>query len=64
VGSIGSTAPQRVVPGRKMPGRMGGVNKTVKNLEIVAVDKEASTLMLRGSVPGTNRGKLKIIKRA
>src|SRR3990167_3495290 len=28
-GSIGSTAPQRVIPGKKMGGHMGGATKTI-----------------------------------
>lgn len=61
-GSIGATAPQRVVPGKKMAGRMGNVKKTILNLEIVRIDKENALLMLRGSVPGVIRGKLKLQK--
>ena len=33
-GSIGSTALQRVVPGRRMAGRMGGDRVTLKNLKV------------------------------
>ena len=55
-GSIGSTAPQRVFPGRKMAGHMGSVRVTVKNLEIVKVDKENNLLMVRGAVPGASGG--------
>lgn len=54
-GSIGSTAPQRVVPGRKMPGRMGGERVTVKNLKVVEVKLESREVFLKGAVPG-NRG--------
>ncbi|MEK7114673.1 MAG: 50S ribosomal protein L3 [Patescibacteria group bacterium] len=56
-GSIGATAPQRVMPGRKMAGRMGQERITVKNLEIAGIDKENSILMIKGAVPGT-RGTL------
>ena len=36
-GSVGSSAyPARVVKGKRLPGRMGGVNFTAKNLEVVA----------------------------
>lgn len=63
-GSIGSTAPQRVWPGRRMAGRMGNVNVTIKNLKVVGVDKEAHTLLVRGAVPGPVGGMLKIISRA
>ncbi len=61
-GSIGSTAPQRVLPGRKMAGRMGGARKTIKNLRIVSVDKENGLILLHGSVPGNNRSKVEIKK--
>ncbi|MBI2033558.1 MAG: 50S ribosomal protein L3 [Candidatus Liptonbacteria bacterium] len=59
-GSIGSTAPQRVFPGRKMAGHMGSVRVTVKNLEIVKVDKEKNILMVRGAVPGARGGLVQI----
>ncbi len=59
-GSIGATAPQRVLPGRRMAGRMGGDKKTISNLKIVSIDKDASILMLRGSLPGNNNSKVKI----
>ena len=61
-GSIRSTAPQRVIPGLKMAGRMGGNTKTIRNLKVVAIDKEHLLLMVKGSVPGTIGGKLVINK--
>ncbi|KKR88856.1 MAG: 50S ribosomal protein L3 [Candidatus Wolfebacteria bacterium GW2011_GWA1_44_24] len=61
-GSIGSTAPQRVMPGRKMAGRMGSERVTVKNLEIATIDREKNILMLRGAVPGTKETILEIRK--
>ena len=51
-GSIGSTAPQRVMPGRKMAGRMGQERTTVKNLKIAAIDEKNNILMIKGAVPG------------
>lgn len=51
-GSIGSTAPQRVPPGRRMAGRMGAERVTVKNLEVAGVDAEKNLLLLKGAVPG------------
>jgi large subunit ribosomal protein L3 len=51
-GSIGATAPQRVLPGRKMAGHMGQERTTVKNLKIVGVDKENNILTVKGAVPG------------
>ncbi len=61
-GSIGSTAPQRVLPGRKMGGRMGGVRKTIKNLKVVSVDKENGLILILGSCPGNNKSKVEIRK--
>jgi len=61
-GSIGSTAPQRVLPGRRMPGRMGGDRVTIKNLEVVSVDEKENLLYLRGAVPGVRGGLLEIKK--
>lgn len=49
-GSIGATGPQRVFKGKKMPGRMGGNRRTIKNLEIVKIDKDI--IFLKGAVPG------------
>lgn len=51
-GSIGATAPQRVMPHRKMAGRMGQERTTLKNSKIVGVDKENNILMIKGAVPG------------
>lgn len=59
-GSIGSTAFQRVVPGRRMAGHMGGTRVTIKNLVVAAVDKENNLLFLRGAVPGAHGGLLEI----
>jgi len=52
VGSLGATDPARVFKGRRMPGRMGGVRRTIQNLEVVRVDKERNLLLVKGSVPG------------
>jgi large subunit ribosomal protein L3 len=62
-GSIGSTDLGRVVPGRKMAGRMGGVNVTINNLKIIQVDVEQHMLTLRGSVPGVRGVLLEISSR-
>jgi large subunit ribosomal protein L3 len=63
-GSIGASAyPSRVIKGKRLPGRMGGVHLTVKNLEVVAVDPEQNVLMLRGAVPGPVNGLLYVKKR-
>ncbi|MFH1582598.1 MAG: 50S ribosomal protein L3 [bacterium] len=54
LGSVGSTFPARVIKGKKMPGRMGSDRVTVKNVEVMKVDKENNTLALRGAIPGRN----------
>jgi large subunit ribosomal protein L3 len=61
-GSIGSTAFQRVVPGRRMAGRMGNERVTIKNLEVAGVDKKNNLLMLKGAVPGARGTLLEISK--
>ncbi|MEK7195347.1 MAG: 50S ribosomal protein L3 [Patescibacteria group bacterium] len=61
-GSIGSTAPQRVFPGRKMAGHMGAERETVKNLKIVGIDKDNGFLFIKGAVPGARGGLLEIRK--
>ena len=57
IGSIGSMFPQRVIKGKKMPGRMGTERITVKNLKIVKIDPESNLLAVKGAVPG-RRGTL------
>tara|TARA_Y100000310_G_C20698585_1_gene827559 strand:+ start:5015 stop:5569 length:555 start_codon:yes stop_codon:yes gene_type:complete len=52
LGSVGGRFPQRVVKGRKMPGRMGAERITTKNLEVVKVDAEHNLLVLKGAVSG------------
>jgi large subunit ribosomal protein L3 len=54
-GAIGSQRPQRVVKGKKMPGRMGQETVTVKNLTVIKVDPEHHLLAVRGAVPGPNK---------
>lgn len=61
-GSIGATAPQRVIKGRKMAGHMGNVRVTIKNLNVVTVDHDQKIVMLEGAVPG-NRGSKIIIRK-
>lgn len=61
-GSIGSTAFQRVVPGRRMAGHMGTDRVTIKNLVVAEIDKEKHLIFLRGAVPGARGGVLEISK--
>lgn len=52
IGSMGAIAPARIKPGKKMPGRMGGVRKTVQNLEFIKYDEANNVVLIKGNVPG------------
>ena len=55
VGSMGTLLPMRVIPGKKMPGHMGGEQVTVQNLEIVQIDLENNVILVKGNVPGPKK---------
>lgn len=57
-GSIGGGYPERVVKGKKMAGKMGRSNVTIKNLRVVDVDDQF--ILIAGSVPGANNSIVKI----
>jgi large subunit ribosomal protein L3 len=59
-GSMGPVAPNRVFKGKLLPGRMGGEQITVQNLQIVKVDTERNLLLIKGNVPGARKALLKI----
>lgn len=59
-GSMGPVAPNRVFKGKALPGRMGGEQITVQNLQIVKVDAERNLLLIKGNVPGPRKALLKI----
>lgn len=62
-GSIGACAtPGRVQRGRKMPGRMGNQNVTIKNLKVIDVRPEMDLVLVRGAVPGGTNSFLEIWK--
>ena len=62
-GSIGmGTTPGRVYPGKKMAGRLGGKQTTIKNLQIVLINPENNLLVIKGAIPG-KLGNLLSIKR-
>ncbi len=55
-GSNGAASdPSRVFKGKKMPGRMGGKQVTVQNLEVVRVDAENNLILVKGAVPGPKK---------
>ncbi len=62
-GSVGAgTSPGHVHKGKKMAGRMGGKRITVKNLDVIKVDKDRNMLVVKGAVPGPNGGYIIIRK--
>jgi large subunit ribosomal protein L3 len=53
-GSMGpGTDPSRVIKGKKLPGQMGNVRTTIRNIRVVKVDSERNLLFLKGGVPGS-----------
>ncbi|MBA4537015.1 50S ribosomal protein L3 [Bacillus aquiflavi] len=59
-GSMGAVDPARVFKSKALPGRMGGEQVTVQNLQIVKVDTERNLLLIKGNVPGSKKAMLKI----
>lgn len=52
-GSTGAgTTPGRVYPGKRMAGRYGGTQVTIRKLKVVRVDSEQNLLLIKGAVPG------------
>jgi large subunit ribosomal protein L3 len=63
-GSIGASSdPSRVWPGHKLPGRMGGVQRTVLNVRVARVLPEQNLILIRGAVPGAN-GSLVMVRKS
>jgi large subunit ribosomal protein L3 len=48
--------PSRTFKNMKMPGHMGNVNSTVINLQIAKVIPEKNLILIKGGVPGPNKG--------
>lgn len=62
-GSIGCRAtPARVFANKKMPGHLGVETSTVQNIQVVEVNLEAGYMLLRGSIPGSKNGFVKVAK--
>ncbi len=62
--SHGSTGqcqdPGRVFKGKKMAGHMGDVSVTTQNLEVVSTDSERGLILIKGAVPGSKGGFVRI----
>ena len=63
--ALGSTGqcqdPGRVFKGKKMPGHLGNVNRTIQNLTIVKIMADENIMLVKGSIPG-HKGSVVIIK--
>ena len=54
-GSTGQNqSPSHVFKGKRMPGHLGNVKRTIPNLEIVRIDEARQLLLVKGSVPGSS----------
>jgi large subunit ribosomal protein L3 len=63
-GSTGSgQEASRTWKGKKLPGQLGNVRRTVKGLKIVKVDEQKNLLLVKGSIPGSENG-LVIVRQA
>ncbi|MBD2576199.1 50S ribosomal protein L3 [Oscillatoria sp. FACHB-1406] len=60
-GSTGpGTTPGRIFPGKKLAGRYGGTQVTIRKLSVVRVDSERNLILIKGAVPGKPGGLLSI----
>ena len=46
----------RIHPGKKMPGHDGNEQSTILNLEVVSVDAAKNAILVKGCIPGPNKG--------
>ncbi|MBE8189528.1 MAG: 50S ribosomal protein L3 [Candidatus Thioglobus sp.] len=63
--AIGSTGqcqdPGRVFKGKKMAGQMGNEQVTEECLEVIRVDNDKNLLLVKGAIPGSKSGFVKVI---
>ncbi|WP_096186212.1 50S ribosomal protein L3 [Evansella halocellulosilytica] len=60
-GAMGPVDPNHVRKGKLLPGRMGGEQVTIQNLEIVRVDTERNLLLVKGNVPGAKKSHVSVM---
>jgi large subunit ribosomal protein L3 len=61
-GSTGAgTTPGRTFPGKRMAGRLGGTQVTIRKLQVVRVDPERNLLLIKGAVPGKPGALLSVV---
>lgn len=64
-GSIGGHANNagkagRIKKGKKMSGHMGDERVTVRSLDVVRIDEERHLMLVKGPVPGPNKGTVRV----
>ena len=63
-GSVGMCAtPRKILKGKKMPGRMGGVQVTTSPTRVINILNDDNMILVKGSVPGA-KGSLVFIRKA
>jgi len=60
-GTSMNTSPARVFKGKRMAGRYGNEQSTMRNVRLVRIDKDHNLLLVRGAVPGPN-GSFVVVK--
>ncbi|WP_445436002.1 50S ribosomal protein L3 [Candidatus Borreliella tachyglossi] len=58
-----ATTPARTFKGTKMAGRMGGEQQTIQNLEVIFIDEDKRSILVKGAVPGF-KGSFVVVKKA
>lgn len=53
----------KVIKGKRLPGHMGVLKRTMKNLEVVRIEQSDNLLVVRGSVPG-KAGSMVFVRKA
>lgn len=59
-GSIGAMFPQHVMKGKKMPGKMGNEQVTLRKAKVVDIDPANNLIFVKGPVPGVRGGVVEI----
>lgn len=63
-GSIGATTtPGRVFKGLRMAGHMGNVQISVRGLEVIKINPEEETILIKGAIPGP-KGSVILLKKS
>ena len=56
IGSMSDIEGNKIAKGKKMPGQMGNCQRTTQNLEVISINDEKEYLLVKGAIPGPNKG--------